>query len=28
VEDHAPQGTVLCLSMPVLPQPDMHVQEV
>ncbi len=28
VEDHAPQGTALCLSMPVLPQPDMHVQEV
>lgn len=27
VEDHAPQGTALCLSMPVLPQPDMHVQE-
>jgi two-component system sensor histidine kinase KdpD len=28
VEDHAPQGTALCVSMPVLPQPDMHVQEV
>jgi len=28
VEDHAPQGTALCLSIPVLPQPDMHVQEV
>jgi len=28
VEDHAPHGTVICLSMPVLPQPDMHVQEV
>ena len=28
VEDHAPQGTAICLSIPVLPQPDMHVQEV
>ena len=28
VEDHAPQGTELCLSMPVLPQPDMHLHEV
>jgi two-component system sensor histidine kinase KdpD len=28
VEDHAPQGTAICLLMPVLPQPDMHAQEV
>jgi two-component system sensor histidine kinase KdpD len=28
VEDHAPQGTALCFSMPVLPQPDMDLQEV
>ena len=28
VEDHAPQGTALCFSIPVLPQPDMDLQEV
>jgi len=27
VEDHVPQGSVLCLSMPILPQPNMHAQE-
>jgi two-component system sensor histidine kinase KdpD len=28
VEDHSPQGTELCLSMPLLPQPDMQLKEV
>ena len=27
VEDHPPQGAALCLSMPVVPQPSLHLQE-
>jgi two-component system sensor histidine kinase KdpD len=27
VEDHPPQGAVLCLSMPVVQQPPLHLQE-